>query len=207
MSENVEFDLLAREVFAPIYPVIARTIKNKTGIDHGRCLDVGCAGGYLGIALAKITNLHVYLLDKSPKMLNIAERNVKGSSIKGRVTITEGDVHRLPFQDKFFNIVISRGSVFFWKNLIKAFKEIHRVLAPNGIAYIGGGFGTVDLLEEIKGKMDVIDPTWKEKVGMNLGANTIVTFQEALHYAGINTFTLSQEGAGLWVIIHKANDL
>ncbi len=55
MKVNVtQFDQIAREIFAPIYPVIAEQIVRKTGITAGQCLDVGC-GGYLGMALAKIT--------------------------------------------------------------------------------------------------------------------------------------------------------
>ncbi len=47
-----EFDQIARTVFSPVYPVIADLIRKKTGITSGKCLDAGCGGGYLGIALA-----------------------------------------------------------------------------------------------------------------------------------------------------------
>lgn len=43
-----EFDRIARGVFAPVYPVIAAQILDRTGIRKGVCLDIGCGGGYLG---------------------------------------------------------------------------------------------------------------------------------------------------------------
>ncbi|MBC7343666.1 MAG: methyltransferase domain-containing protein, partial [Clostridia bacterium] len=48
----------------------------------------------------------------------------------------------------YFTLPGKQGFGVFWENLEKAFKEIHRVLAPGGIAYIGGGFGTSELKKE-----------------------------------------------------------
>jgi len=78
MSMDVEaFDKIAREVFAPAYPLIARQIQERTGINEGVCVDVGCGGGYLGLALAQITRLQVWLLDILPGMLKICQENIR----------------------------------------------------------------------------------------------------------------------------------
>ncbi len=69
----VEFDKIAREVFAPIYPVIAEQIIARTGINKGCCLDIGCGGGYLGLALAQITELEMVLFDELAEMLDLAQ--------------------------------------------------------------------------------------------------------------------------------------
>jgi hypothetical protein len=47
------------------------------------------------------------------------------------------------------DLIVSRGSIFFWKDLPMAFKEIHCVLAPDGWAYVGGGFGSQKIKESI----------------------------------------------------------
>lgn len=198
-----KFDAVAREVFAPVYPVIAEQIRERTGITEGICLDVGCGGGYLGIALAKITDLYVYLLDKSREMLAIAEQNITRCGLRERMTTLIGDAQSIPFEDNSVDLVVSRGSVFFWENLEKAFKEIHRVLAPSGIAYIGGGFGTSELKKEITSKMEKRDQQWRKRIEKIKGEQAVCSLQKALQLAGIMTFSTLKEEAGLWMIIRK----
>ena len=82
-----EFDGIAREIFAPAYMAIAKRIIEKTGITEGVCLDVGAGGGYLGIAIACITSLDVFLLDNSRGMLDIALRNIIEGDLGKRVRI------------------------------------------------------------------------------------------------------------------------
>lgn len=177
MEINVEeFDRVAREVFAPIYPVITEQIKQKTGITRGTCLDIGCGGGYLGIALAGITELFIYLFDKSPEMLEIATRNIAGHGLQKRARTLLGDVHEIPLKDQSVDLVISRGSIFFWENQQKAFQEIYRVLAPKGVAFIGGGFGNAELKKLIDARMAQKDRNWQERINKNIGKNAVGTF-------------------------------
>jgi len=79
--DAVAYDRIAREVVAPVYPVIAGQIRTRTGITQGVCLDIGTEGGYLGIALAGITDLKFYLMDASSEMLDIAWMNVAVSGL------------------------------------------------------------------------------------------------------------------------------
>lgn len=118
-----EFDNIAREVFAPIYPVIAEQIKQKTGITTGKCLDIGCGGGYLGIALASITELYIYLLDKSLEMLEIAASNISAAGLKTRMQTFFADVKKIPLPDQSINLIISRGSIFFGKTNKRPLKK------------------------------------------------------------------------------------
>ncbi|MDD4753961.1 MAG: class I SAM-dependent methyltransferase, partial [Desulfitobacteriaceae bacterium] len=138
-----EFDKIAREVFAPVYPVLAGQIISNTGISRGCCLDIGCGGGYLGLALARISRLAVVLLDKSPDMLDLADGYIRESGLESRVQTLKGDVHCIPLEDGTVQLAVSRGSMFFWNDRVKAFREIYRVLAVPGVAMIGGGFGNV----------------------------------------------------------------
>ena len=69
-----KYNVIARTVFAPVYPLISDQIIACTGINRGVCLDIGCGGGYLGAALARISNLFIYFLDQSSEMLEIACR-------------------------------------------------------------------------------------------------------------------------------------
>ncbi|MDD3270345.1 MAG: class I SAM-dependent methyltransferase [Syntrophomonadaceae bacterium] len=198
-----EFDRMAREVFAPVYPVLAEQIISQFGISRGTCLDIGCGGGYMGLALAQITELETILFDESQDMLKLAQGYILQSGLEARVKTLPGDVHDIPLADESVNLAVSRGSMFFWKDRVKAFREIYRVLALGGVAMIGGGFGNTDLLREIEEKMHNIDPEWKEKRRQRIGQTKVQEYRAELEQAGIPTFEIRQDETGLWIVIRR----
>ncbi len=202
-TNAAEYEEIARKVFAPIYPVIAEQIKNKTGLSKGKCLDIGSGTGYLGIALAQITDLQIYLYDKSPDMLEIAARNITASGLEARVQILLGDVHDIPLADQSIDLMVSRGSVFFWENRVKAFQEIYRVLAPGGATCIGGGFGTPELKKQITETMVKIKKDWRGFVKKNTGRQNVENFSRELRNAGLPDFEIIKNEAGLWIVIRR----
>jgi len=197
------YDRIAREVFAPVYPVIAEQIRTQTGITQGICLDIGTGGGYLGIALAAITDLEFYLMDKSPEMQEIAWMNVAVSGLQNRVHTLCGDVHDIPRENGSIDLVISRGSLFFWEDKASAFAEIYRVLAPGGAAYIGGGMGTKELFDKIKVEMDKRRHDFSLDPQGERFADHREVYRLALAQAGIEYYTMSRNGGGSWIQIWK----
>lgn len=204
--DAARFDKIASEVFAPVYPVIAEQIKHKTGIARGTCLDVGSGGGHLGISVAKITDLYVYLFDESLEMLGIATQHITGHGLETRMKTLHGDVCEIPLSDRSIDLVISRGSLHFWEDQQRAFKEIYRVLAPGGAAYIGWGFGTVELKEQITIEMEQRDKNrkWRERADKNLGVKTMETLERVLQRTGISAYETSRDGSGLWIMMRRA---
>lgn len=198
-----EFDYIANNVFAPIYPIIAKQIKNNTKIDEGKCVDIGSGAGYLAIPLAKITNLYMYIYDLNEGMIELAKENIVKNKLCNRAEAICGDVHNMPFEDESIKLVISRGSVFFWENKIEAFKEINRILMPGGIAYIGGGFGSKELEDEIETKMCQINDNWKTEHKERVGNNEPEEYKKILMDANINNFTISKNGKEFWITIKK----
>ncbi len=199
----LEFDRMAREVFAPVYPVLAEQIINRTGISQGYCLDIGCGGGYLGLALARISEFETILFDESQDMLNLAQGYISQSGLESRAKTLLGDVHAMSLADESINLVVSRGSMFFWENRVQAFREIYRVLAIGGAAMIGGGFGNAELLREIEIKMLKKDPEWKEKRQQRIGQSKVEEYRQELEQAGISSFEITRDEAGLWITISK----
>jgi len=198
-----EFNEIARTIFFPVYPVIAHQILKKADIDTGTCLDVGSGPGHLAIALATLSDLHVYAMDHARPMLRIAEANVGKYRLEQRVTPVFGDVKKIPFDDASMDLVVSRGSFFFWDNLSRGFSECMRVLRPGGIAYIGGGFGNARLRDEIVIRMRERDPDWQEKRrGWYANCNPPVV-RSALAAAGISGYELTEDDKGYWVCFGK----
>jgi ubiquinone/menaquinone biosynthesis C-methylase UbiE len=196
------FDRIVREVFAPIYPVIAEQIKAVTSIKEGRCLDAGCGTGALGIALAKITNFHITFFDQSEDMLDLAFGYAFSNGLVDRNTLVCGDIHAIPLPDEDVHLVISRGSSPFWDDWHKAYSEILRVLKPGGIAYIGGGFGNAELRESIIKTMSENNPDWRNSFKDRIGPERealpgILASLKPTHYQIID------DESGFWAVITK----
>lgn len=202
-----KYDKIARSVFAPIYPMIADQIIAKMGVSQGTCLDIGCGGGYLGAALADKTDLFIRLFDASPDMLEVAKRTIAENKLTERADTLQGEVTAIPLPDNTIDLAVSRGSIFFWEDLPSALTEIHRVLTPDGWAYIGGGFGSKGVTESIvleMKKRNQGSDEFRDRVRRNLGPESRERFETALKTAGLDrAYILHDEEIGLWIIIRK----
>ncbi len=128
--------------FVQVYDAIAarRVIQAFEQRPEGDLLlDVGTGTGQLLMQLAKmpqLRRLRMIGLDYFNDMVECARRNVDGAGLADRIRITFGDVHALAMPDCSVDIVISRSTVHHWKDPALALREIHRVLVPNGVAFI-----------------------------------------------------------------------
>ena len=198
-----KFDTIARGAFAPVYPLLASQMLARSGITSGLCLDLGSGGGYLGLAVASQSTLRVCLLDESEDMKAIAERNIAEKQLGNRAAAVCGDVHSIPLKSGSVNLVISRGSIYFWNDLAQVLREIWRLLAPGGQVCIGGGFGSKELREEIITKMRQKEPDWQPKC-RGFGDDH---FYDAIKLAGIPDAELLKDGSGTWVVFSKPREL
>ncbi len=197
------YNTLAQTVFFPIYPVIANQILERTGIDQGHCLDIGSGPGHLAIALAALSDLKVCAMDNSREMYGIAQANIEKYRIEHRVRSIYGDVSEIPFPESSVDLVVSRGSIFLWKNLTQGFSECRRVLRPGGAAYIGTGFGNVRLKNEVLLQMHERDPFWdteRKRRSRNCTPNKV---RSALAVAGISDYDIIQDDSGFWVMFRR----
>lgn len=201
--DAVEFDQLVKQIFAPAYPLIAEQIIARTGITSGCCIDVGCGNGYLGLALARITQLQIILFDESPQMLELAQNYIVESKLESRASVLQGDVHSIPLADESVNLIISRGSMFFWEDLVQAYQELYRILAPGGMTCIGGGFGSKEVLKKIEQEMLLVDPEWSNKRKKRVGKDSIDDYKNKLEQAGVKDYIIEQNESGLWIIMKK----
>lgn len=198
-----EFDKVAREILAPAYVALAEQIKEATGITKGVCLDAGAGGGYLSIGLAKITDLDIILLDQLEEMRDIAERNIVEAGLEKRLHTLLADIHQIPLDDCSVDLVVSRGSVFFWEDHVKAFREIYRILALGGVTFVGGGFGSVALKKQIDEKMMLRNKGWLEDTRARMSTAMMEKFHAALGKAGV-PYDIKQVEAGFGIMIRRS---
>ncbi len=143
LIERYPFYQTATGRFAPVYPALAQEIVQDYGVTEGVCIDMGGGCGSLAIALARITDLTIYVLDIDPAAVRLCGVLVDEAGLTGRVIPIEGDAQAMPFKDEFADLVISRGSIFFWPDQMAGLREAYRVLKPGCVAFVGGGFSRV----------------------------------------------------------------
>jgi len=108
--------------------VIDRVMK----ISPKSLLDVGCGTGNILIALSKNTNIKLYGLDLSEKMIEVSHNR-----LKDKAKLKVGDSENLPWEDNSFEVVICNASFHHYPRPEKVLLEMKRVLAPSGTLIIG----------------------------------------------------------------------
>lgn len=92
-----------------------------------RALDVACGTGVLASALARSApGATVIGCDRNAAMLSVARETHAG------VEWREASAEALPFEDGYFDAVVSQFGLMFFDDREKAVREMWRVLAPGG---------------------------------------------------------------------------
>ena len=103
--------------------------------DNPRLLDLACGTGWALRYAADRTNGQgeFYGVDNSSKMIEQARAKFQG---RGNLHFYKSRVEELPFDDDFFDVVMSSNAFHFFSNPAKALREANRVLKPKGGVYI-----------------------------------------------------------------------
>jgi ubiquinone/menaquinone biosynthesis C-methylase UbiE len=132
-----------RDVELPdFYETVARDAAALAVRGRGLWADLGCGAGGVGLALARQSKSTVLLVDPNPDALGEAVRAAQAQGVSERVVCLVARAEHLPLVDNYLDLVVSRGSVFFWEDAARGIREVHRVLRPGGCAMIGGGCGS-----------------------------------------------------------------
>jgi ubiquinone/menaquinone biosynthesis C-methylase UbiE len=198
-----EFAGIANEIFAPIYPLIAGQIMKRCNVREGICIDVGTGASNLAVALADASDLRIYAMDFSWNIQRMAMENIVSKGLQERIRFILGDVHRMPFHDNLASLVVSRGSMRFWKNKPRAFKELHRILKPGGKGYVGGGAGSAALSRWIDEEMNRRGFEWKHRAKLKYTTKDHKYFHETMHKAGIEHYGIIHDDSGFWIYFEK----
>ena len=101
------------------------------GIDD-KILDIGCGGGVNIEKFLKLSTNNVDGLDYSEVSVNESiKRNHKAVNDK-RCKIIQADVSKMPIDDEIYDLVSAFETIYFWPDLSKTFKEVLRIIKPNG---------------------------------------------------------------------------
>ena len=112
-------------------PVGEQAITQMAVGTDARVLDVGCGSGWATRLLARIAfEGSVTGIDISDEMIRVARESSEGlANVQFEVATAE----QLPFSDNSFTHAFSMESLYYYRDIPKALKEIHRVLTPGGL--------------------------------------------------------------------------
>jgi arsenite methyltransferase len=119
----------ATESFAGVgYPFAAEVIHPGDTV-----LDIGSGSGTDALIAAMVTGPTgvVYGLDMTPAMREKLERIVASKNI-GHVRVLEGNAEHIPLPDSSIDVITSNGVLNLVPDKLAAFREIARVLKPDG---------------------------------------------------------------------------
>lgn len=138
-TTSASFEQYALKYHYPLYKWFLRDLEDaiKKSVSGLSVLDLGCGPGFMLETFEKAHAKTVCGLDISLDMLKAAAASHRAKNC----FLTLGDSAFLPFKNNVFDVVFSRGSVFFWHDKKNALKSVFRVLKKGAAALIGGGFG------------------------------------------------------------------
>ncbi len=105
--------------------LIKKLLKEKWGKKKVRILEIGCGYASNSRLLNLEKNIEVFCLDSSKKVVSIIKKEIKNSYV--------GDARKLPFKDKYFDLVFSSGLIEHFKDPSPLTNEMVRVVKPRGI--------------------------------------------------------------------------
>jgi SAM-dependent methyltransferase len=108
----------------------------------GLWVDLGCGTGGLGLALASMSQSTILLIDPDADALGRAVEQAEADGMTERVVPIVACAERIPLPDRSVDVVVSRGSIFFWNDPPEGLREVYRILRRGARALIGGGLGS-----------------------------------------------------------------
>ncbi|HEX3090672.1 MAG TPA: arsenite methyltransferase [Ilumatobacteraceae bacterium] len=148
-------------------------------------LDLGSGGGIDVLFSAKRVGPsgHVYGLDMTDEMLELARRNATEADATN-VTFLKGHIERIPLPDASIDVVISNCVVNLSTDKPSVFAEMHRVLRHGGRIGISDVVAADDVPPEEIGERAA-------RVGCLAGAVTFDAYRRQLGDAGFDDITVA----------------
>jgi ubiquinone/menaquinone biosynthesis C-methylase UbiE len=193
-------DLIAvNRLWHKIYPYTARQVMASFGRQNGRVLELGSfAGGISFVLAAEYPALELTIAADDEAYLDYLETELERRGLKERIRLIKTSMTRMPFKTGAFDLIILRGAFFFIMDEPDILSEIHRLLTPGGLAFVGGGYGKDvpdALIDEIADESRLLN----DKLGRR--RISVAELRTLLESRGLGEKTQIIEEGGVWLEI------
>jgi len=199
------------------YPYVVQDILKHCKPKRGFWVDLGAGKGQVAIPLIEATGNPIVMLDPKDEAMAEGLRIAREKKLENRLLAVVGTAEHMPFPDESVDLVVSRGSIFFWEDPVKGLQEVYRVLRPGGKAYLGGGAGSgypawaaEKLIQDRKEKMHGEEAEkWKRFVELRRPEQMQKWAEQAKlpRFRVLGKGAISAEdtrvGQGVWLLIDK----
>ena len=199
------------------YPYVVKDVLKYCEPEKGFWVDLGAGKAQLTIPLIEATKNPVVMLDPDVDGMKKGLAIAREKGLEDRLSAVVGVAEKMPFPDDSVDLLVSRGSIFFWDNPAQGLREVYRVLRPGAKAYIGGGAGSgypkeaaEQLIQSRKNKTKGDDAEkWQRFIELRRPEQMKKWAEEA----GLKDFQVMGEGAisaadarvgqGVWLLFEK----
>lgn len=133
VEEAIEYDAMN---FAEVNAAFAELAISIVPL-KAKVLDAGTGTARIPILICQQRpDWQIIAIDLAKSMLEIGEKNVKQAGLEKQIKLELTDAKQMPYQTHFFDAVISNSLVHHLPEPLTFFREIKRVLKPNGAILI-----------------------------------------------------------------------
>lgn len=202
------------------YPYVVQDILRHCQPQKGFWVDLGAGKGQVAIPLIQATGNPVVMVDPKAESLAQGLQAAREKGLADRLAAVVGTAEQLPFPDASVDLVVSRGSIFFWEDPARGLQQVYRVLRPGGKAYIGGGAGSGYPKEAagslIQGRKQNLEGQEAEKWKRFVELRRPEQMRQWAEKAGLPKFEILGKGAisdedprvgqGVWILFEKGEN-
>jgi SAM-dependent methyltransferases len=200
---RAESSVLQRKLHSSSYWPIVKEIVCKTGIQEGICMEINGSNCFFGIAMAQLTSMRIFLVENSEDIVEHITFHLKQNDMSDQIQLIKGTPYQIPIADSQINLIVYRKSIFNWRSLTMAFREIYRLLAPGGVAYIGDDSWNGEKWINIENKLKEYGQILSEQLNGDIWRQRMKDIEKKIVQAGISSFEISCNGEGLGIIIRR----
>ncbi len=102
-------------------------------------LDIGCGGGVNIEKFLKLTANNVDGLDYSDVSVKESIKRNQIAIDDKKCRIIQADVSDMPIDDEAYDLVSAFETIYFWPDIANTFREVSRIIKPNGQFMIAQG--------------------------------------------------------------------
>ena len=154
-------------------------------------VDLGCGGGEnIHSLLTLFPAANASALDYSTLAVETTKKRNHKAIEEGRLSVYQGNVSSLPFEDLSYDLATAFETVYFWPGPLASFREVHRILKPKGLFLI---------VNEVDG-LRPTDQKWTKLVD-HMRIFSPEELQDNLKKAGFSTVSIHHQPQKHWICL------